>query len=282
MTKCPRCGYQSSSLNINIYGGGSAGQRHARMLRERGHECRIYDPALTHECMHNLPTAVVIASPPETHEHYLKLWSGVCPILCEGPVTIPPLQSSGQHPCMTASNWVFVPQIQALKRKVEQQKVVSAHLWFDYDLARWRGPNWAYKDSCYYDSGIDLINCHEAMTALWLFGPAVEVAAYKQHTGKSNAADAMVVACHHHSGTLTTINSGWHAAHYQRGIRVVFRDGTVEEIGWTTPTDDAIVNQSYADMLDYWLKAIAENDCEVRPSLLDGYRAYKLMQGEVA
>lgn len=289
MTKCPKCGYEPPKpLRINIIGDGSAGQRHARMLRERGHICTVIGPhGSSGPC-----DAVVIASPPESHEFYLSSYWNICPILCEGPVIW------NNHPAdfvrrppfphMTASNWLFVPQIMALKELVASRQPVSAHLWFDYDLAKWRGPGWAYKESCYYESGIDLINCHEAMTALWLFGPAVmgqidgkdQVAVMKQQTGKSKGADVISVLCRHKSGVITTINSGWHAAQYQRGIRVVFADGTVEELGWTSPEHDSIVNQSYSAMLDHWLQAIAENDINVRPNLLDGYRAYKLMQGE--
>lgn len=283
--QCPRCGYPSPKiLNILIIGAGSAGQRHARMLRERGHRCEFYDPPAGYGWQwKEHPDAVVIASPPETHEKYLKEWWDKCPILCEGPVTWRPgiERSPRSYPHMTASNWLFVPQIQHLYTKIRTTHLepVSAHLWFDYDLAKWR-PNWDYRTSCYYESGIDLINCHEAMTALWLFGPVEETHALWRTTGKSKGIDAISIVSKHASGVLVTINSGWHAAAYQRGIRVVFKDGTVEQIGWSSPADDAICNQSYAAMIDHWLLAIETNNVDVRPSLLDGYWAYKLMQGE--
>lgn len=290
--RCPKCGYEEPKvLKINIYGGGSAGQRHAKMLRERGCECRIYDPNYKRESyihyplLYDSPDAVVIASPPETHESYLRQFWNKCPILCEGPVTAFPGEGTSAFPHMTASNWLFVPQIRNLYQNININRPpdmgpVSAHLWFDYDLAKWRGPGWDYKTSCYYESGIDLINCHEAMTALWMFGPAEEVKNMKTYTAKSKGADALICMVRHKSGVLTTINSGWHAAQYQRGIRVVFKDGSVEELGWSSPQDDVICNQSYTAMLDHWLEAIRTHDVNVRPSLLDGYRAYKLMQGE--
>lgn len=289
MTRCPKCGYQPS-LRINIIGDGSAGKRHAKMLRERGHVCTMVDPITTPEyfsvarfAIDNLPDcdAVVIASPPSAHRQGLLEYWDKCPILCEGPVTWVPSAFAGQpHPHMYAGNWLFVPQIIQLKRECERNEPVIAHLWFDYDLARWR-PDVDYRDTCYFTAGIDQINHHEMAIAAYLFGRAEEVHVQKGRTGKSAGVDVVSVLVKHRTGVITTINSSWHSSAYQRGIRVVFKGGDSAEIGWASPQDDMVCNTSYGAMLDHWLSAIEKEDTEVQPSLLFGYEAYKALQGEV-
>lgn len=291
-------------MRINIIGDGSAGQRHARILGSLGHVCTILGPDQASPVQHPAAEAVVIASPPETHKLYLSWFWGKCPILCEGPVTwvgdqrfiertfyahkFPgpdgpvnfkePLPPGLCH--MVASNWRFTPQMQGLKKKLEGKDPVIAHFWFDYDLAKWR-PDVDYRTTCYYTTGIDYINLHSVDLAFYLFGPAKEVHVVKQHTGKSLGVDALGMVIHHASGTISTVNSSWHAANFQFGLRLVTADGTAEEVGWSSPQDDSICNVSYEEMVKHWLAAIEKNDCQVSPSLLDGFRAFKALQGEV-
>lgn len=273
-------------MNINIVGDGSAGKRHARLLGERGHLCFIYGPDKASPIQHGPCDAVVIASPPDTHKLYLSwYWDKhpLVPILCEGPVTWMGKENFGRKfgsPCMTASNWRFVPQVQAIKTKM-QGHCVHANFWFDYDLAKWR-PDIDYRTSCYYTSGIDLINLHSVDLAFYFFGPAKEIHVVKQQTGKSLGYDAVGLLIHHQSGTISTVNSSWHAAQFQFGFRMVMADGSYEEAGWTSPKDDSVANTSYAAMIDAWLNAINRDDTQqVSPSLLDGYRAYKALQEEI-
>jgi hypothetical protein len=91
--------------------------------------------------------------------------------------------------------------------------------------------------------------------------------------------DAYSMLIKHHSGVLTTIQSGWHASSYQRGCVVQMRDGSREEIAWQSPQDDPQVNASYEAVLDTWLQAIEAWDMTAAPSLLDGYRAYQAING---
>lgn len=282
-------------MNINIIGDGSAGQRHARLLRERGHVCTIIGADKASPVQHPPCDAVVIASPPETHKVYLAWYWDKCPILCEGPVTWLSswmVQAGPQgnvygvfdKPHMTASNWRFVPQVQAIKAKIKN--AVHANFWFDYDLAKWR-PDMDYRTTCYYTSGIDLINLHSVDLCFYFFGTAKKIHVVKQQTGKSLGYDAVGLLIHHHNGTISTVNSSWHCAHFGFGFKMVMADGSYEQASWTSPKDDSVANTSYAAMIDCWLNAVKNKDAlkdgvvYVSPSLLDGYRAYKALQGEV-
>lgn len=258
---------------INIVGDGSAGQRHARMLRARGHVCTVLGPADASPATHPPCDAVVIASPPLTHMLYLSWYWNRAHILCEGPVTWDVPHSAYTH--MLAENWLFVPAIRDLH--TSPPAVVTARLHFDYDLARWRPQPWDYRTSCYYTDGIDHINAHEVAIAIYLFGSVERVSIHTTRTGKSLGVDAFAMCITHASGTLTTITSSWHCAQYQRSLEFTRVDGTHEHLSWTTPTDDAVVNQSYEDMLDCWLAARTPS-----PSLALGYRAWRALQGEPA
>lgn len=266
-------------MNILILGDGSAGRRHARMLRMKGHNVAVMGPLQASPAFH--PTdveACVIATPPDTHAMYLAWYCDKMPVLCEGPVTVQvPTQG---HAHMVASNWLFVPQVQALKKRLltGDARPVQAHLYFNYDLRRWRS-DIDYRTTCYFTSGIDYINCHEATTACWLFGPPSKVHTERVHTGLSLGTDAVSVLCRHANGMLTTINSGWHSATYKRGIVVYFDDGSVEELQWNAPLDNSICNDSYDEMLEHWLGAIAGRH-KVIPTMQLGYNGYKMMRGE--
>jgi predicted dehydrogenase len=264
-------------MRINIVGNGSAGRRHARLLEERGHTCTVLGPEVASPVQHPECDAVVIATPPESHKLYLAWYHTLCPILCEGPITWNPESGINKH--MYAANWCFVPAVRALAQKCRNKAAVIAHLWFDYDLKIWRR-DWDYRVSCYYTDGIDLINHHEIMTAQYVFGSIKQVSVMKEHTGKSLGCDALTMQLGHTNGTLTTINSSWHSTQYRRGISVVFEDGTSEEMSWTTPTDDGVVNQSYEAVIDSWLSLI-QTGLRTGPTLLDGFRAYEALQGRV-
>ena len=267
-------------MRINIIGDGSAGKRHARLLSERGHTCTILGPDKASPVQHPEADAVVIASPPETHKLYLSWYWDRCPILCEGPVTWirPGEYSAPQH--MTASNWRFNPSIQALKKAIKTP--VIGHFYFDYDLTKWR-PDVDYRTTCYYTSGIDKINLHSVDLAFNLLGSPNRVQGAMTTSGKSLGADAVVLAIAHENGSLSTVNSSWHAERFLFGLRIVELDGKVHELSWDSPKDDEICNVSYAAMIDAWLEGIETGRLpEGAPTLLDGYRAYEALQGRVA
>lgn len=264
---------------VNVVGNGSAGNRHARLLRERGHVCTILGPDIASPVQHPECSAVVIASPPETHKLYLGWYADKAHILCEGPVTYLPPQNN-KFVRIVASNWRWVPQVRAIKAKTNHLRGVHANFWFDFDLTKWR-PNIDYRTTCYYTSGIDLINLHSVDLAFYFFGPAKEVSVMKQQTGKSLGTDIVGMLIHHTNGTISTVNSSWHASNFQFGFRMVMADGSYEEAGWTSPKDDVVANTSYSEMINAWLKTIEENNTSVSPSLVDGYRAYQALQGVV-
>jgi len=262
-------------MKILVLGDGSAGRRHAGHLANRGHEVKIAGPNEAHWIEGNWD-ARVIATPPEFHSsqiYYSKDWH----LLCEGPCTYLP----DPHPTavrMMASNWRFVPALQGIKK--EMTSPILAHFYFNYDLARWRA-GIDYTKTCYYWSGHDLINVHEADLAFWFFGPAERISIEKIYTGKSRACDGFQMLIKHRSGVVTTISTSWHSAQYYRGLRIINNDSTMQEGCWTTPAHDPMVNQSYEAMINCWLDHIERGDPLVEPSLEDGYRVYKALQGEV-
>jgi predicted dehydrogenase len=267
-------------MQINVVGDGSAGQRHARILRELGHEVRLYGP-LDSLDRHDKCRAVVIASPPENHKAHLMWYWNKCHILCEGPVTYCGDQVLTRK-CMTAENWLFVP---AVKRLIDKCRdpfppiPVHAHLYFDYDLEKWR-PGVDMRSTCYYYSGIDMINVHELMMAFALFGHPIHYSVEKVHTGKSLGTDALTVNTRHPSNVVCTINSAWHSSVYRRGIRIAYDDGSLDEVSWQSPQDDPVVNASYRDMLVYWLQCIEDDRRIEHGTLYDGYAAYNILMEE--
>lgn len=261
-------------MRITIIGDGSAGKRHAGHLATRGHEVVMIGPQ--DEMVYS--TAYVIASPPEYHEdHLYRTHQEQAHVLCEGPCTyLPPPHSAAVR--QMASNYRFLPQMQNFKKRLTNP--IVAHLWFNHDLRKWR-KDWDYKKSCYYWSGHDLINVHEVDIAFYLFGPPERISIEKLYTGLSRACDGFQMLIRHKTGVLTTISSSWHSQHYRRGVYVVQQDGTVEEMSWKTPDDDASINASYEALIDHWLDHIERGDPLVEPSLEDGYRAYQALQGRV-
>lgn len=267
------------TLTVNIIGDGSAGRRHARLLSERGHTCTMLGPDKASPVQHPGCDAVVIASPPETHKLYLSWYFDRCPILCEGPVTWYPGESDFFSHGMTASNWRFNPSIQALKKVLKTP--VIGHFFFDYDLTKWR-PDVDYRTTCYYTSGIDTINLHSVDLAFHLMGEPNKVCGVMVKSGKSLGIDAVCISLAHKNGSISTVNSSWHAARFLFGLRIVELDGTVHELSWDSPKDDSVCNVSYAAMIDTWLKGIETGTLPPgAPTLLDGYRAYEALQGRV-
>jgi hypothetical protein len=115
--------------------------------------------------------------------------------------------------------------------------------------------------------------------ALWLFGAAERVHVESRSTLKSLSMDAYSMLIKHHSGVLTTIQSGWHSATYRRGIVVQMADGSSEELSWQSPAHDTQINESYQTVVEVWLQAIEDWDLTVTPSLFDGWRAWNAING---
>jgi hypothetical protein len=263
-------------MRINVIGNGSAGQRHARILGARGHHCTILGPEQANPVQHPECDACVIATPPETHKLYISWYWDRCPILCEGPVTWIGDMNPLVH--MTASNWRFNPAVQDLRRVLNDP--VIGHFYFDYDLAKWR-PDVDYRTTCYYTSGIDMINLHSVDLAFYLMGPPEALSLAQIRTRKSLGVDGIAMAIQHKT-SISTVNSSWHAARFLFGLRIVELDGKVHEVSWDSPKDDSICNVSYEVMVDTWLEGIKTGVLpDGAPTLLDGYRAYKALQWEI-
>jgi|WetSurMetagenome_2_1015567.scaffolds.fasta_scaffold347723_2 predicted dehydrogenase len=269
-------------MNILIIGDGSAGQRYNRILNGLGHDPLIAGPRGMLEPVYPITRwdGIIIASPPQLHEYHLTFAVGQnAPILCEGPVTWNIAYSDKYYNCphMTASNWRFVHSMQELAARLQDKYIVNAHLYFDYDLARWRDTN--HRKTCYYQEGITRINLHEVDMALWLFGPAERVHVESRSTLKSLGMDAYSMMIKHTSGVLTTIQSSWHSATYRRGIVVQMADGSSEELSWQSPAHDTQINDSYQAVVERWLDAINDWDLTATPSLWDGYLAWQAING---
>lgn len=264
-------------MNVLIIGDGSAGRRYERILRLLGCNPTVAGPA---ENWPDLATrgaaAYIIATPPRMHHTMLRtLMCYRRPILCEGPVTY--WENNFENVNMTASNWRFVHSMMELEHRLAGKHIVSAHLYFDHDLALWRPTD--HRKTCYYHEGLDRINLHEVDMAMWLFGPPERVHVEKHSTLKSLGVDAYSMMIKHTSGVLTTIQSGWHSSIYRRGIVVQFADGSSEEVSWTSPSDDNQINRSYQAVVETWLAAIDEWDLTATPSLFDGWRAWQAING---
>jgi predicted dehydrogenase len=262
-------------MKIVILGDGSAGTRHAKLLREIDDTIKVFvwGPTDPNELLKVVADAYIIASPPDTHREYLKvLESCDTHILCEGPVSYLP-KNPYQRIHMTASNWRFVTSMSKIAY-TQRITPIIAHFWFDYDLRNWR-PEISITQTCYYSSGIHRINVHEIDMALWLCGPADEYnhVRYRTYANISKSSDACTFMIRHKTNCLTTINSSWIGKRYSRGLRLVYSDGKQLERVWRSPQHDAEVNESYLTQLIHFLYCI-QNNRMPNVTLEDGYNAY--------
>lgn len=152
---------------VLIIGYGRAGKRHAKMAKELGLETFAYDPfVFPHQgtelvesfLAEGLATHVVIATPPDSHLHYIRfcLDSGL-PVLCEKPLCALSqldeakalLDHPNAHKVMVAYNWRYHPKLK------QAQKSLSVPLVMDCQQQRNDLPEWGLLlDHCSHDLDI--------------------------------------------------------------------------------------------------------------------------------
>jgi hypothetical protein len=111
------------------------------------------------------------------------------------------------------------------------------------------------------------------VTALYLFGPLRDSKVFRRQVGGQ---EVTVALCHHRSGVLSTINCGRHSMTYERGIRMTYDTGKVEQIVWSLPEVD---DDACREMISHWLRVINDEVTEW-PTLALGYEAYVAIHGE--
>jgi len=240
-------------MKINVIRGTANALKYASILAGFGHSVNILEPdSQYHSC-----DAVVIASPIELRKRHLMTYAGVCPMLCESPATwCPP--AGGKYPHMLAASWLFTSTIRRLRNAT--YGVAYAHLWFDYRRNDLPGCS-------------DIHDLREVVTALYLFGPLRDSKVFRCLV---YGQDVIVALCHHKSGVLSTINCGKLSTDYERGIRIMYNSGEVEEFTWKSPD---VNDDTYREMISHWLRVINDKVTEW-PTLALGYEAYITVHGE--
>jgi len=234
-------------MKINVISGTANALKYASILARFGHSVNILKPT----DQYTPCDAVVIASPIEMRKHHLMTYAKVCPVLCESPVTWCPSVKE-KYPHMLAAYWLFTSAVHRLRNVT--YGATYAHLWFDCrrrDL-----------QDC-----SDLHGLREMVTALYLFGSLQDSKVFRRRV---DGGDVIVALCCHKSGVLSTINYGNHSISYERGIRIMYNSGKVEQVTWDSPD---VNDNIYRKMISHWLRAIKDQGIEW-PTLALGYEAY--------
>ena len=232
---------------ILVYGGGNAGQRHAKILQELGHEVLITDllsekPEESVGRWINLNDVqqnpqhiegVVVATPPGTH------WGIAQPYIDRGiPVFIekPGGLNAFDHfnPQLVAVGFQLraIPALRALC--VRARQCDHAYVYDHQDMSTW--PQATYQR--------DLLTefSHEVDLACWFFGPIYAVKAqYLTATWLQVQLSAL-------DGRHVTISLNSRHQGYARGISLT--DGLEQEL-WTFTKEEN--EQAYKDQLVAWL-----------------------------
>jgi predicted dehydrogenase len=235
-------------MRIAVLGLGSAGSRHARLLRELGHEVIGFDPvapaskgvarADSMESAIESAEAVIVASPNSLHaEQAVAALERGKPVLVEKPlaVSVTDAQSVLEAAeragvvCGVAMNLRFHPGVLELKRLVDEGalgRVLFARAWFGYDLRLWHpGGDYRRSYSARADlgGGIVLDAIHELDYLLWLLGPVESLSAETAHVSdlELDVEDLAVATLRFESGAIGTVDLNFFEPVYRRGCLLV-------------------------------------------------------------
>jgi predicted dehydrogenase len=242
-----------------VLGFGSAGRRHAGLLRARGCEVLVSDPdasraavaidegyvALAEHDLLERASAVVIASP--NHLHALQLAAAVeagNDVLVEKPLAVTPTSEvaatlhrarSGGRIVGVGCNMRFVPAIELAREYLNDGalgRVLRVSAEFGYDLRRWRkGRDWreAYSSRPEHGGGILLDAIHEFDYLYWLFGDVSRVACFggPRSSLELDVEDVVGVLLDFASGVIGSIALDYASGVYRRGLQIVGEEASL-------------------------------------------------------
>jgi predicted dehydrogenase len=242
-----------------VLGFGSAGRRHAGLLRARGCEVLVSDPdasraaaaveegyaALAEHDLLERASAVVIASP--NHLHALQLAAAVeagNDVLVEKPLAVTPTSEvaatldrarSGGRIVGVGCNMRFVPAIELAREYLNDGalgRVLRVSAEFGYDLRRWReGRDWreAYSSRPEQGGGILLDAIHEFDYLHWLFGDVSRVACFggPRSSLELDVEDVVGVLLDFASGVIGSIALDYASGVYRRGLQIVGEEASL-------------------------------------------------------
>lgn len=174
-------------MHALIVGYGSIGQRHQRLLTSLGLEVGVVSrrPLVIDHAYASIAAAMKEASPhlvviaSQTAEHYAHLsqleavgFDGVA--LVEKPLfdQMPPVPLTHQFPIFVGFHLRFHPLVQRLRKALEGQKILSAHMYVGQHLSTWRDRPVKEQYSAYKAQGGGVIRdlSHELDMLGYLFG----------------------------------------------------------------------------------------------------------------
>jgi predicted dehydrogenase/RimJ/RimL family protein N-acetyltransferase len=243
-------------VRVAVLGQGSIGRRHAAILRELGNEVVGYDvrpnvcsvpgvsraqsEAAALEGAH----AAIVASPPSEHlrQARLALDSGVHTLVekpfapsAEGVTTLGVLAREHGLLLEAAMNLRFHPGISIVHRLIAKGAIgrpLRASIWCGSWLPGWRpGTDYRLSYSARRDlgGGVLLDAIHELDYAIWMLGPVVRVQALLARTSslELDVEDVAALVLEHACGAVTSMTLDYIDHAYDRGCRVVGKEGTV-------------------------------------------------------
>lgn len=246
---------------VAVLGLGSAGRRHAELLRELGHAVVGFDPAVAESAASveeaiGGADAVVIASPSSLHaEHARAALAAGRPVLVEKPLAADAeaaavlAREAGEAIAGVAMNWRFHPAVLAARDLLAAGtlgRIHQARVSFGFDLRRWR-PDSDYRRSysarADLGGGIVLDAIHELDYLLWLLGPAATVVAETAHVSAlelDGVEDVGLAIVRLRSGALATVDLNFHEPAYRRGYLLVGAEATAE---WAWGTGQVVIRR---------------------------------------
>jgi predicted dehydrogenase len=242
-----------------VLGFGSAGKRHAGLLRARGCRVLVSDPDALRAAeaatdgyaaageAEVLERAALVAIASPNHLHATQLDAAVaagCDVLVEKPLAVTPTPqlAATLERAQTAGTIVgvgcnlrFVPAIELAREQVSEGvlgRVLRAAADFGYDLRRWRaGGDWrdAYSSRADQGGGILLDAIHEFDYLYWLFGDVTRVACFAGSRSSLGVEveDVAGALLDFNSGVVGSVSLDYASGVYRRGFEIVGEEGTL-------------------------------------------------------
>lgn len=244
-----------------VLGGGSAGQRHARLLAARGVDVSLTDPnplrCAAPEGVRIVPfdddvitrfAAVVIASPSSVHEaQAIRCLDAGAKVMVEKPMALD--EAGARRVCERGSERVMVaynlrvhPPVERfmeLTRNGTAGRILSARLWFGSYLPSWR-PRTDYRQTysaqAELGGGVLLDAIHELDLAIWLLGRDIMVKGSlvrRVSDLEIDVEDIVTAVAEAGTGTILTLSLDYLSRRYRRGMEVVGTLATIR-LDWAT------------------------------------------------